>query len=135
MNPISIIILAAIILGAGVLTAFLAVKNDFAIQTKRLEYTQQRYLRMQGYTRLWRSPAHSDGVNYHLVSVDAGKHWIALDERGRALGDAETVLPGLLEQRSALDALVGRKQPLELEPAADRELLGQVGFTVKVGKP
>jgi hypothetical protein len=135
MNPMSISVLAAILLSAGVLTAFLAVKNTVAAQRKQLEYTQQTYLRMQGYTQLWHSPAHPDGVNDHLVSVDAGKHWIALDESGRALGDAEIVYPGLLEQRRALDALVGREQPMQLERAADRELLEQVGFTVQVGKP
>jgi len=46
MNPMSISVLTAILLTTGVLTAFLAVKNEFATQRKQLEYTQQTYLRM-----------------------------------------------------------------------------------------
>ena len=73
--------------------------------------------------------------SYRLRSYDGGEYWLAFDEDGMVLGDAEEIYPGLVARNKAFDALtdyVTKNGPItNLNSLHEIELLEAVGFEVK----
>ena len=96
-----------------------------------LAYYRRTYLTKSGFTTF-----HGEGINYSLISIDAGKTWYATNQEREILGLAEVIHPGLLKHvqgTSELMAYVLKHGPLDLGNVKDMALLKGAGFTVQGG--
>lgn len=95
---------------------------------------------------LWRSGGTAKFPSFHLVSLDRGKHWYAVDpDRNEGeiviLGSAEEKFPGLLDHLEGMDVL--KNYVLENGPITfsddrkevERAILEGAGFTVQEPAP
>jgi hypothetical protein len=124
-----------IILTLGSISLLLAL-NQISISqenkrlTREVNYFEKTYPTQNGWTGLWTDKFHPDGVNYHLISLNGGRDWLALDSNKRLIGDVKTVYPGLLEhteQMKNLDKISQNSSQSEKMAA-----LTAAGFTVEV---
>lgn len=115
-------------LGLGYLIHKRSVADEMKFNADRLDWFRKNFFIEKG------STIFNHIGNYELVSVNGGKNWIALSDSGVALGDAETVHPGLLSHIEGFKALVKHakeKGPIDLSDPEGIEVLTRAGFEVK----
>lgn len=105
-------------------------KNDLASQLESLKYYKKTYLHRIGGTTQYPS--------YHLVSIDGGLKWYAMEKDSDGstiiLGLSEEIFPGLIEHLKGMDRLteyVLKNGPIEHIGPEEAKILGDAGFTVK----
>ncbi len=131
MKEIIIVLVVCASLLGGILIGYNYHHSKVSLDLKDLKYCRDNYLREQGCSPMF-------GVDwYELFSFDGGKHWVAVNEDGSILGDAEKVHPGLLEHLAEMDALfdyVRKNGPIDPTVSSEKEILENAGFEVKVNK-
>ena len=108
MKTIYIILIFAATITAGWGFYVKPMKNQLIKNQRELKWYQTNYLSKQGSTL----QENNTYLNYHLISLDGGKNWYAIDpdkkfndKEVKILGNANDVYPKLLNHLNAWDAL------------------------------
>lgn len=92
-----------IFIGLGYLILILALSVSLwkcKVLTDELSYTQSTIEKISEIYRIKEGHAYVEGidVNYHIITIDGGVTWYAINKDRLVIGLAQNVYPGLLEQ-------------------------------------